>query len=203
MLNVRCAGAGWSSLVARRAHNPKVVGSNPTPATTLCYHVRFYGVYGGGCPFFYDIMTISDQIEQVVKMPIESLGYELVGVEYLKNLPRTLIRIYIDCKHGVSTDDCARVSHQVSGVLTVESVVSGDYCLEISSPGFDRPLFKACDFERFAGSEVKLSMRLPIKGRRHFRGVLKGLSENNILVNVDGQLHELPLTKLAKARLVA
>ncbi|MDH5357200.1 MAG: ribosome maturation factor RimP [Gammaproteobacteria bacterium] len=148
-------------------------------------------------------MAISDQIEQLIEAPIESLGYELVGVEYIKNGRDTVLRIYIDSENGISIEDCERVSHQVSGILEVEDPITTAYSLEVSSPGFDRPLFKARDFERFSGSEIKLSMKLPVQGRRNFRGVLQGFSDGDILIEVDGEVYALPLTKLAKARLVA
>ena len=148
-------------------------------------------------------MAVSDQIEQLIEAPIESLGYEVVGVEYIKGRGESTLRIYIDADQGISIEDCERVSHQVSGILEVEDPISSAYHLEISSPGFDRPLFKAKDFERFAGSAVKLSMKLPVQGRRNFTGVLQGISDGDILVEVDGEVYALPMTKLAKARLVA
>jgi ribosome maturation factor RimP len=147
-------------------------------------------------------MAISDQIDQLIEAPIESLGYELVGVEYIK-AGETILRIYIDSEQGISIEDCERVSHQVSGVLEVEDPITTAYSLEVSSPGFDRPLFKARDFERFAGSDVKLSMKLPVQGRRNFTGTLQGMSDDQILIEVDGEIYSLPLSKLAKARLVA
>ncbi|NOQ81820.1 MAG: ribosome maturation factor RimP [Methylophaga sp.] len=148
-------------------------------------------------------MAVSDQVEQLIELPIESLGYELVGVEYIKNGRDTVLRIYIDTEQGVSIEDCERVSHQVSGILEVEDPINSAYSLEVSSPGYDRPLFKAEDFERFAGHEVKISMKLPVQGRRNFKGILQGFDDGEILVVVDGEEYGLPLTKLAKARLTA
>ena len=148
-------------------------------------------------------MAISDQIELLVEAPIESLGYELVGIEYIKNGVNTVLRLYIDSEQGIGIEDCERVSHQVNGILEVEDPISSAYALEVSSPGFDRPLFKERDFIRFTGSEVKMSMKLPIQGRRNFRGILQGFSDGDILVEVDGEIYELPLTKLSKAKLIA
>ncbi|PHS32420.1 MAG: ribosome maturation factor RimP [Methylophaga sp.] len=148
-------------------------------------------------------MAVSDQIEHLIEVPIETLGYELVGVEHIKNGSNTVLRIYIDSEQGIAIEDCERVSHQVSGILEVEEPIASTYSLEVSSPGFDRPLFKDRDFERFAGSEVKITMKLPVQGRRNFKGVLQGMSDNDILIEVDGEIYELPLTKLSKARLVA
>lgn len=148
-------------------------------------------------------MAVSDQIEALIETPIESLGYVLVGVEYIKNGQETVLRIYIDSEQGISLEDCERVSHQVNGILEVEDPISSAYSLEVSSPGFDRPLFKQRDFEQFVGSQAKIAMKLPILGRRNFKGILHGFKEGNILIEVDGELYDLPFTKLAKARLVA
>ena len=148
-------------------------------------------------------MAVSDQIEQLIVVPVESMGYELVGVEHIKNGRDTVLRIYIDTEQGIGIEDCERVSHQVSGILEVEDPINSAYALEVSSPGFDRPLFKERDFVRFAGHNAKISMKLPVQGRRNFKGVLQGFDEGEVLILVDGEEYGLPLTKLAKARLVA
>jgi len=148
-------------------------------------------------------MSVSSQVEQLIELPVESMGYELVGVEYIKNGRDTVLRIYIDTEQGVGVEDCERVSHQVSGILDVEDPINSVYSLEVSSPGFDRPLFKVRDFERFTGHEAKISMKLPVQGRRNFKGILQGCDEEEILIVVDGEEYGLPLSKLAKARLVA
>lgn len=148
-------------------------------------------------------MAIVDQVEQLIEASIETLGYELVGVEYIQGGPDAILRVYIDAEQGITIEDCERVSHQVSGILDVEEPVRSAYLLEVSSPGFDRPLFKARDFERFSGAEAKITMKLPISGRRNFTGVLQGFEDGDILIEVDGEVYELPLSKLGKARLVA
>ncbi len=148
-------------------------------------------------------MAITDQVEQLVETAIEALGYELVGVEYIQGGSDPILRIYIDAEQGIGIEDCERVSHQVSGILDVEEPIRSAYLLEVSSPGFDRPLFKAKDFERFVGAEAKITLKLPVDGRRNFRGVLQGFEDGEILIEVDGEVYALPLSKLAKARLVA
>jgi ribosome maturation factor RimP len=148
-------------------------------------------------------MAITDQIEQLIEAPIESLGYQLVGVEYIQGGQNPVLRIYIDSDQGIGIEDCERVSHQVSGVLDVEDPIKQAYMLEISSPGFDRPLFKQRDFERFVGSQAKISMKLPVEGRRNFTGELQGFENGEILIEVDGEVYALPLAKMAKARLIA
>ncbi len=148
-------------------------------------------------------MAIVDKVEQLIEAPVESLGYELVGVEYIKGGDDNILRIYIDAEQGISIEDCERVSHQVSGILDVEEPITSAYSLEVSSPGFDRPLFKARDFQRFAGNPAKVSLKIPVQGRRNFTGILHGFDNENILIEVDGDMYELPFAKLAKARLVA
>ena len=147
-------------------------------------------------------MAIADQVEALVETSIEALGYELVGVEYIQGGPDAILRIYIDAEQGIGIEDCERVSHQVSGILDVEDPITAAYSLEVSSPGFDRPLFKARDFERFAGAEAKVSTKLPVNGRRNFTGVLQGMDGEDILIEVDGEIYALPLARLAKAKLV-
>ena len=147
-------------------------------------------------------MAVSEQIEQLIETSIVSLGYELVGVEYLARGRESMLRIYIDSPEGIGIEDCERVSHQVSGILEVEDPITTAYTLEVSSPGFDRPLFRLADFERFAGEEAKISLKLPVEGRRNFRGGLQGIDGDQILILVDGEVYALPFNKLANARLV-
>ena len=106
-------------------------------------------------------------LQSVIERTVEGLGYELVDVEFAQ---QGLLRVYIDRPAGITIDDCEAVSRQLSHVLAVEDF---DYSrLEVSSPGLDRPLKKASDFERFAGCEVAVRLRAPLEGRRNFEGVL-------------------------------
>jgi len=115
---------------------------------------------------------------------------------------RGLLRVYIDSEDGISIDDCQAVSHQVSGLLDVEDPIPGQYSLEVSSPGLDRPLFRAADFERFAGHEVRLRLVAPVEGRRKFRGVLVGLRDGRVVVQVEEQELVVALEEIDEARLV-
>ena len=141
-------------------------------------------------------------ILNVVEPVVESLGFELVGAEYLVQGSDGLLRVYIDAENGIDVEDCRRVSHQLSGVLDVEDVIKGHYSLEISSPGLDRPLFKAEHFERFAGAEIKLRLDAPQDGRRKFRGVLVGIQDGDVTLLVDGEEVQIPLAAIDKANLV-
>ena len=137
----------------------------------------------------------------LIEKTVAGLGFELVDIE---QSPRgRVLRVFIDKPDkagGIDVDDCALVSNQISRVLVVENV---DYDrLEISSPGLDRVLKKPSDFERFAGAEINLRLRLPISGRRNFNGVLHGVRDGKVFLTIDIGDVELELGNIDKARLV-
>ncbi len=143
------------------------------------------------------------QIGALLEPGIRSMGYELVGVEYQGGTRGGgLLRVYIDSEHGISAEDCQKVSYQVSGVLDVEDPIPGHYTLEISSPGLDRLLFRAQDFERFAGQLVRVRMRVPVDGQRKFKGRLKAIQDGIVLIEQDDAEVGLPLEQIEQARLV-
>lgn len=134
---------------------------------------------------------------------VVSMGYELVGVEFLGAGGYGTLRVYIDREQGVSLDDCAAISHQISGILDVEEPIKQAYDLEISSPGIDRPLFKLADFERFTGKTAKVKLALARGGRKNFKGRLQGVTDDGmIIVEVDGEKFQLPFADIARANLV-
>ena len=142
-------------------------------------------------------------LAQLFEPVIESMGYELVGVEYTGGSGHGTLRVYIDRQQGVSLDDCAAISHQVSGILDVEEPIKQAYDLEISSPGIDRPLFKLADFERFAGRIAKIRLAAGVDGRRNFKGRLQGVTDaGQVRVEVDGEVFDLPYADIARANLV-
>jgi ribosome maturation factor RimP len=147
--------------------------------------------------------SASDSLVEMVRGAVESIGFELVGVEYQsQGRGGSLLRVYIDHAKGIGVEDCTAVSHQISGVLDVEDPIKENYNLEVSSPGLDRPLFFAKDFERFAGSKVHIRLRVKLLDRRRFEGVLNGMQDDDVLVVVDGEEFALPLDLIDKARLV-
>ena len=134
---------------------------------------------------------------------VEAMGYELVGVEYNAAGKHGTLRVYIDREQGVSLDDCAAISHQISGILDVEEPISQAYDLEISSPGVDRPLFKLADFERFSGQTAKIKLAVAQQGRKNFKGRLQGVVDSSrVSIEVDGELFDLPYADIARANLV-
>jgi ribosome maturation factor RimP len=144
----------------------------------------------------------SDELQKVLEPAIDRLGYELTDLEVRLGGQGGLLRLTIDKPDGIDLDDCEKVSHAVSALLDVEDPVPGNYNLEVSSPGLDRKLTKVEHFQRFEGETLKVTMRFPIEGRRRFRGKLVSSNEENIVVEVDGESHSLPLTMLDTARLV-
>ena len=134
---------------------------------------------------------------------IESMGYEFVGVEFNAGGGHGTLRVYIDREQGVSLDDCASISHQLSGILDVEEPIKQAYDLEISSPGIDRPLFKIADFEKFCGRTAKIKLALGVQGRKNFKGQLVSVADSKwVVIEVDGEQFDLPYADIAKANLV-
>ncbi len=143
-----------------------------------------------------------DELQALIEPTIERLGYELTELEVRLSGQGGLLRLTIDKLDGIDLDDCEKVSHAVSALLDVEDPVPGNYNLEVSSPGLDRKLTKVEHFQRFEGETLKVTMRFPIEGRRRFRGTLVSSDDENIVVEVDGESHSLPLTMIDTARLV-
>lgn len=137
-------------------------------------------------------------IEGVVEQIVSGLGYELVDFE---STPKgRLLRIFIDIERGITVDDCATVSNQITRVFEVENI---DYDrLEVSSPGLDRPLKKTADFERFAGQEVQLRLRMPMNNQRNYIGVLTGLQDGQVRLTTGKGEVAIPFEEIEKARLV-
>ena len=142
-------------------------------------------------------------LSELFEPVVDSMGYELVGVEFVGGGGYGTLRVYIDRDEGVSVDDCAAISHQISGILDVEEPIKQAYDLEISSPGIDRPLFKLADYERFAGRTAKIKLAVALDGRKNFRGELRGVADSKrVVIEVDGEAFELPYADIARANLV-
>lgn len=153
--------------------------------------------------FLFDAMSIRNRLIELLEPTVESMGYELVELEARSNPKGGLVRLYIDGPDGVGLDDCETVSHQVSGVLDVEDPMPGEYNLEVSSPGLDRPLRKAAHFAGFVGRRVKLELDAPRDdGRWRFTGVLTGFADDTLTLEVDGESVQVERASLRTARLV-
>jgi len=143
-----------------------------------------------------------DELTELLEPAIERLGYELSDLEAKFAGKQGVLRVFIDHPDGIGLGDCEKVSLAVSALLDVEDPVQGHYDLEVSSPGLNRKLTKVAHFQRFTGETVKVEMRFPIEGRKRFRGTLVSSDDENIVVEVDGESHTLPMATIDTARLV-
>jgi len=147
----------------------------------------------GFAPIFY--FSIMD-LQTLIDSTLTGMGYELVALE---KAGRGLLRLYIDKPEGINVDDCVRVSNQLTRLFMVENV---DYDrLEVSSPGLDRPLVKEADFIRFVGERANIRLHAPLEGRKRFTGVLKGLVDGVLQLEMDGVMVAIPLAEVDSARL--
>ncbi len=147
---------------------------------------------------------IAKGVQELAEPLVEAEGMELVDVEYLQERGRWLLRLVIDKPGGITLDDCQNISRQVERLLDVEDPIDAPYSLEVSSPGIERPLKKAADFERFAGrlAEVRTARAIGEPPRRNYKGRLLGLVAQTVRIEVDGKVYELPFDEVAKANLV-
>ena len=135
----------------------------------------------------------------LIDKTVTQLGYELVDLE-VSNRGK-LLRLFIDKPEGITIDDCVLVSNQLGNVLAVENDIDYDR-LEVSSPGLDRVLKKEADFIKFVDAKASIKLRMPMEGRKNFVGVLKGLVDGNVSIEVEGALVVVPFSNIDKARLV-
>jgi len=142
------------------------------------------------------------ELTAMLEPTVEAMGFELWGLEYLSQGRHSVLRIYIDAEQGVGVDDCAAVSEQVSSLLDVEDPITGEYVLEVSSPGLDRLLFRLDQFPAYVGETVELRLRRPYEGRRRFKGILAGLEGEDVVVRVDDHEYLLPHGEIEKAQIV-
>lgn len=148
-------------------------------------------------------MLLEEKIESLLKPTIETMGFDFWGCEYLPAGKHSTLRIYIDKSEvGVTVDDCGKVSRQVSAIMDVEDPISNAYMLEVSSPGMDRPLFKPAQYSAYKGEVVQVRTATSVMGRKRFKGEMTTVSENGIVVEVDGELYEISFNQIDKANVV-
>jgi len=146
--------------------------------------------------------SMDRRLASIVAPTIEAMGYELVRLRFMGGR-RPILQIMADTPEGtIEVDDCAKISRAVSALLDVEDPIEGEYSLEVSSPGIDRPLTRLKDFETWAGHDVKLTTSELISGRKNFRGVLRGVEDGEVLVEIQEGTIGLPFDWLTDAKLV-
>lgn len=143
-----------------------------------------------------------EQLQALIAPIVASLDCELWGLEYLTQGRYTTLRLYIDAPDGVSLEDCEKVSRQVSSVMDVEDPIEGEYTLEVSSPGMDRPLYTAEQYARYIGEQVSLRLRVARDGRRKFKGTIIAVEGADVRVAVDDKEYLLAVDAIDKANVV-
>ena len=144
---------------------------------------------------------LRDQLVGLLQPVVTGLGYELWELEYAARSGGGLLRLFIDSAHGISVDDCARVSRAVSEAMDANDPIPEHYTLEVSSPGLDRVLRTPEHFARFKGERVRLETSIPVNGRKRFAGRLTQVEGGQITLETDGGTVSLPIKGIQKARL--
>lgn len=145
---------------------------------------------------------LQDRLISLIEPLVESLGYELVLLEFSPQGRSAVLRMYLDAPDGVTLGDCESVSREVAALLDVEDPVKTPFHLEVSSPGMDRPLTKPAHFERFNGRKAKVELAVPLNGQRRFVGTISGTSGEGVRLAVDKSEVELAFASISRARLV-
>ena len=148
---------------------------------------------------------IADKVFSKINPIVIDMGYELLGIEYVASGKHSVLRLYIDREEGVGVNDCEAVSRQVSSIMDVEDLISGQYNLEVSSPGFERPLFVIEHYQRFLGHDVRLRTYRPIESKRNFTGSIGSVGETNNTIELLTELGPITLDigLIEKANLIA
>ncbi|HHF0443590.1 TPA: ribosome maturation factor RimP [Haemophilus influenzae] len=147
--------------------------------------------------------TLEQNLQEMLQDAVEDLGCELWGIECQRAGRFMTVRLFIDKDDGVTVDDCADVSRQVSAILDVEDPIADKYNLEVSSPGLDRPLFTLLQFERYIGQDIAVHLRIPVMERRKWQGKLERIEKDMITLIVDNQEQILVFGNIQKANVVA
>ncbi|ABV88379.1 MULTISPECIES: ribosome maturation factor RimP [Shewanella] len=147
--------------------------------------------------------TLERKLVEMLKAPVEALGHKLWGLEYIQAGKHSILRLYIDNEKGIFIEDCAEASRQVSAVMDVEDPISTEYTLEVSSPGVDRPLFTAEQYQAYIGETVKVQLTMPVAGSRNLKGTVTGVDGQMLNLSVDGNELIVALDNIRKGNLIA
>lgn len=146
--------------------------------------------------------TKESTLKTLIEPTITAMGFDLWGIDYLAQGQHSRLVIYIDHTDGITVDHCADVSRQISALLDVEDPISGQYNLEVSSPGMDRPLFTIDQFAAYAGHTVNVRLTAPFEGRRKFKGLLAGVEGDEVLLQLDDEEYGFPVETIDRAQIV-
>ena len=147
---------------------------------------------------------MSEQIAKLIGPIADELGYELVRIQIQGGARRATLQIMAERRDRTAmiVEDCARLSRAISNLLDEADPIAGEYTLEVSSPGIDRPLMKRADYERFLGHEAKIEMNSAVDGRKRFHGVVVALDGDTVMLESEGTTVPLPLVQVKSAKLV-
>jgi len=168
----------------------------------VCPLFSFKGIWGSA-------LEVVEHVREIASRVAASLGLDIFDVQYRREGGGMVLRIQLDrpgsgatAEDSVSVQDCERVSRDLSAILDVEDVIPTAYTLEVSSPGLDRPLRGAADYDRFAGRRAKIVMREAVDGQMFFKGRLGGIDAAHVVVETDdGRRHRVPIGVIARANL--
>ena len=146
-------------------------------------------------------IDVVNRVKKLTEELLDSNNMELVDIEYRGEGRGKVLRIFIDKLNGVTIDDCADISRELSVLLDVNDVISDRYTLEVSSPGLRRPIKKKKDFKKFEGKLVLIKTKESINNRKVFKGTLNNCLENHIVLEIDGDLHQIQFDNIKKANL--
>ncbi|WP_369743724.1 ribosome maturation factor RimP [Pseudidiomarina sp. PP-1MA] len=145
---------------------------------------------------------VEDRLFEMLEPAVAALDFTLWGVEFVRAGKHSTLRVYIDHADGVSVDNCAAVSHQVSAILDVEDPISTEYFLEVSSPGMERPFFNASQYAGYLGETAAVELTVAQQGKRKFKGVIAAVDGDYVEFNVDGEALKVAQSSIKKAHLV-
>ena len=145
---------------------------------------------------------VQQELDTLIRTTVNGLGYEMWGYEYRPQTESALLRIFIESEKGISLDDCSTVSRQLGAALDVDDLIPVAYILEVSSPGIDRVLFDADQYERYINENVKIRTRIPVDGRRNFKGKIVAVTEDQVTVEIDNLDYEVPFEVVDRARVL-
>ncbi len=148
------------------------------------------------------LTALEMQLTELLEAPVVALGYELVGLEFIRAGEHSTLRVFIDHENGIFVEDCAEVSRQISAVMDVEDPITVAYNLEVSSPGMERPLFKVAHYQQFIGHEVSLVLKMAMGNRRKWKGDIISVEGELVTLKVDGNDETFALSNISKANLV-
>ncbi len=147
---------------------------------------------------------LTSRIHTLIAPSLEAMGFGVVQVKLVDGTKRKTLQIFAENLdgRGITVDHCAKISRTVSALLDVEDVLQGEFNLEVSSPGIDRPLLSKGDFERFVGFDAKIETALPVDGRRRFKGPILAVEGFDVRIQVDADIYLIPIDNIHAAKLV-